>query len=840
MSRWLNQVNNLLERLDGQVESTVVGGGSGGEGGTSSVPPLLETVSARTVAGWSNLVAVAASSVPLTARRQRQTDQDGASYQTSSDDDEYSDYEEYEEEEDGDEEPDKDYGESNDGDDEFEEDVVVDDEQAADSDSIPVVAQTDPPPTEIRNISNVNSTVEENEPETIKQTMSNDDKTNFNPVLSVDTAATPGTTQVPSINPGLLTDKSGAIDNVLVEIPDSSVITVVDGNSLVEMPLAPSNDTLVPTLASTSANSAPQLSNPSSRKKPPTSGNPNKKVSKEASTIQQLKQQHAQELAQLVAQNQASLQRVVASSESELGRMRQSQQQLQTELGATRRELHAVQAELAQAADTVAAERAATQEERDELLCEQEEELQQLKGKYEGQLQTLRNQLRSAQTQFREQWSETERERVQRDESLAGQLLEAQQRVTELEQTVQSLELSRAELQHQIGESREQSNAAQQQLQSVRERFQVAERAVVEADERYDTLVQQHKSQLQQRLHREAALEETVAELSRTAAVAATSNVDADMTPASNTVAERDQLAALVKDLQERLHIVTEELEARTADWMESQERGQALERALSDVAQERQTEVAALQTQLQSQEARLHAVTHAHQRLLEQSARVHDTAAIGSIHGHTEAVPQQQLVRELDLSKQQVTTLSDQLRRQKGQTETYKSELLALKGRLQAAMARAEAAEQHPQQQLALDHLSEIELGTSPTASSSLNHRRRVKGGRHNAARLGPSTKTIRNALGWPRHNSAVPRQKLWLQHVGDTMDALDVWMLQTGGILRHEPLARLGFAVYMAMIHVWCFALILFHTIEAEHGDLGYLTDHQAAHSMGLHGPK
>jgi chromosome segregation ATPase len=815
MSRWLNQVNNLLERLDGQVESTVVGGGESG----SSVSPLIETVSARTAAGWSNLVAVAASTVPSRrARRKRPTDQDSA-YQASSDDDYSDDDDEYEEDND-EEEPDKDYGESNDGDDEFEQDVALyDDEQATDnSDSIPVAAHTAPAPTKNSNL----NPREGSEQGTTKQAISDDDTVspNSNSVLSLDANLT--MSQVPSLNPGLFTDKSNAIEPVCGDI------LAGDSESLADTPPDPSNDALA---VPTTAVSAPPLSNLSSRKQITPPGNSNKKMSKEASTIKQLKQQHSQELAQLVAQNQASLQHVVNSSESELGRMRQSQQQLQMELSAVRRELHAVQAELAQAADTVATERAAAQEERDELLCEQEDELQQLKREYEGQLHTLRQQLRQAQTRFQEQWSETERERVQRDESLAGQLLEAQQRTKELEQTVQTLETSRAELQHQVDESREQSNATRQQLQSVRERLQVAERTVLEADERYDTLVQQHKSQLQQRLHREAALEQTVAELSRDAAVAATSNVDADMTPAANALAERDQMAALVKELRERLHVVTEELEARTTDCMESQERGQALERALSDVTQERQTEVAALQTQLQSQEARLHAVTHAHQRLLEQSARVHDTVAIGSIHGNTEAVPHQQLARELDLSKQQVATLSDQLRRQQGQTETYKSELLALKGRLQAAMVRAEAAEQHPQQQLAPDHLSEIELGTSPTASSSLHHRRRVKGGRHNAARLGPSTKTIRNALGWPRHHSAMPRQKVWLQHVGDTMDALDVWMLQTGGILRHEPLARLGFAVYMAMIHVWCFALIMFHTIEAEHGDLGYLTHHQAA---------
>ena len=56
-------------------------------------------------------------------------------------------------------------------------------------------------------------------------------------------------------------------------------------------------------------------------------------------------------------------------------------------------------------------------------------------------------------------------------------------------------------------------------------------------------------------------------------------------------------------------------------------------------------------------------------------------------------------------------------------------------------------------------------------------------------------------------------------------TLDALDSWMLETGSFFRHEPLARLAFMLYLIILHLWSFALVMFHMAEEPHADFGSL---------------
>ena len=77
-----------------------------------------------------------------------------------------------------------------------------------------------------------------------------------------------------------------------------------------------------------------------------------------------------------------------------------------------------------------------------------------------------------------------------------------------------------------------------------------------------------------------------------------------------------------------------------------------------------------------------------------------------------------------------------------------------------------------------------------------------------------------MRSALGI--RASASP----FMMQIVQTVDGLDLWMLETGLVLKQEPLARLGLLAYALLLHLWCFGLVFFHTVEAEHGDLGALT--------------
>ena len=79
-------------------------------------------------------------------------------------------------------------------------------------------------------------------------------------------------------------------------------------------------------------------------------------------------------------------------------------------------------------------------------------------------------------------------------------------------------------------------------------------------------------------------------------------------------------------------------------------------------------------------------------------------------------------------------------------------------------------------------------------------------------------SVRSIRSAL-----NIGPGRSSPALQQVLTTVDAIDSWMVETGSFMRHEPLARLGFLMYLMTLHLWTFALVVFHETEVPHGDFG-----------------
>ena len=60
-------------------------------------------------------------------------------------------------------------------------------------------------------------------------------------------------------------------------------------------------------------------------------------------------------------------------------------------------------------------------------------------------------------------------------------------------------------------------------------------------------------------------------------------------------------------------------------------------------------------------------------------------------------------------------------------------------------------------------------------------------------------------------------------MEQLAITIDAIDSWMVDTGSFMRHEPFARLGLLLYLMVLHLWSFALVVFHTTEVEHGDFG-----------------
>ena len=491
---------------------------------------------------------------------------------------------------------------------------------------------------------------------------------------------------------------------------------------------------------------------------------------------------------------------------------------MQTELDAVKRELKAVNQELHSAAGLVEQERQAAKEERDELLEEQEEEMQQLKDDYAAQIQQLKKELKEQKKHYLSQLSQTEQQRQQEGGNMAEELQETESREKAALERVEALKQESLELQAENVSLKQQNATLQERLDAAHEGLATAQAAAAAAEEKLDATTEHHKQQLQKRLVREQQLERTVAELSRVAAAPLPHKDTVHSDRSQAVVQEHKNIAAQFK---EQYHLAAEELESAKTDLLSANQRCEALEFQLRDVARERDAETAQHQQTLREYDARLQELT------VTANQRLSSVGGGGSSSGGGESSAEStgenyhqqrenQLTRELNTAKTQLASLSDQLMRQQGTAEASKSEVLALKGRLQVAIERAEAAER---QQYAT---SEIELGASSSSyTGSKARRRRVKGG---SARFGSlPSRSIRGAVGLH-----VPQRGSALRQIGVTIDAVDTWMLETGNILRHEPLARLGFFLYMTIVHLWCFGLVFFHTVESEHGDLGQLTDH------------
>ena len=496
---------------------------------------------------------------------------------------------------------------------------------------------------------------------------------------------------------------------------------------------------------------------------------------------------------------------------AELTRLQTVNASLQQRLDAAERELLAQHDELIGAAATLKEERAILKEEKEDLLADHEEELehlqqqhqdevQQLHASYQSQIQALQADLKEQRSQYQKQGGDLEEEMIQ-----------ARLERDEAEKQVQALSVQLREVQEASNQLAAQHDALQNHCRALEEAAESARQSERAAEARADAALEQHQRQLALRQGREAELERTVAELS--AALTASQQQQQQQPLAvpqfhdsANGYSEGD-----AREYRAKYELAVEELETAQSELRVTVQRCEALQREVEELSRERKVESAqALQRQRDS-DAQIADLT-ARLRQLEADKSGEDRS--GNLKG-ADDVRIRQLLQETDDARKHVAFLSDQLMRQQGAAETYKSEVLALKGRLQAANSRADAAE--------------VALATASTTphdlegGSASKTRRRIKGGARALWASRPShlaPRSVRAALGLRVATGTA------MEQVALTVDALDQWMLDTGSILKNEPLARVGLAVYLTMLHFWCFALVFFHAVESEHGDLGTLT--------------
>jgi DNA repair exonuclease SbcCD ATPase subunit len=520
---------------------------------------------------------------------------------------------------------------------------------------------------------------------------------------------------------------------------------------------------------------------------------------------------------------------ITAVASAEIAQLQSANALLKERLERAEAEVRAQHDELMAAAESMAEERESWKEEKEEYAADREEELDALRRQHRDQIAQLRAshqvQIRTLQDELNDQRAEYRRQ----GGDLSSEVSKAVEEKTRAVEQAKEMKAKHDALQQRFEELAQRHESLRDQCAALEQSAELARQAERRSDERLDASLEQYKHQLSLRQARETELERTVAELgaalSNAAATAAQqATVPVEHPHSADSLSSHEYPSESLHEIKAKHAVAVEELESTRSELRVALLRCEALQRDVQDMSTERDAEAAMSQERQRKHDERMAELAAQVQRLqrgaMAPASGVSNGQPVMTGDTPSDAHRLQQAVQELRESKRQVSEFSDQLIRLQGIAESSKAEVLALKGRLHAANARADSAE------VALASAStssyDVEGGGDASASKT---RRRIKGGLRalggGLARpnhLAP--RSIRAALGIRAvHGSA-------LEQVALTVDALDNWMMDTGSILKAEPLARVALAVYLTILHCWCFALVFFHAVESEHGDLGALT--------------
>ena len=519
----------------------------------------------------------------------------------------------------------------------------------------------------------------------------------------------------------------------------------------------------------------------------------NPKVSKENQGMKEKVQALQAQLAKTASE--------LKTSQTQVQTLTSQTRALETKLESANAEIQAQSEELQRAGERMEKDRSRAQEEREDLLDEQEEELEQvhqahkteidgIRKQYESQIADLTNQLRTEETRRRQEGGDYTQElhdAIEREREALKQLNDAVAESTQLQTTISRLEQQQTALQTKL-------DAALQSVKTASERER-------EAEDKLDATMSLYSRQTSQRQSREAELEKTIFDLGTALTLARQQQP---------VLAKANSGDFTLESFKDKYTVVAEEVETLKVQLHMEAQRREALQEELNDISRERSEEASSAQARQRMQDRKVSEMEMTIARLKAHAREQKSQHGLGS-GGKDPAL----LCQELEEARRDVESLSLQLLRHQNMAENSKSEIVALKGRLQAFASRAEQAER------AL-HLAPATRSSGATTNHRLYEmegggvggmRRRVKG----AARSRHST--IRAALQMSPGRPSNP----FMEQVAVTLDALDSWMVETGSFLRHEPLARLAFMFYLIVLHLWSFALVVFHTAEEPHADFG-----------------
>ena len=499
---------------------------------------------------------------------------------------------------------------------------------------------------------------------------------------------------------------------------------------------------------------------------------------------------------------------------AEMQSLRKHVLQLNTELENVETEVQAQREELARAAERMEKDRVKHNEERDDLMDEHDEELEQQKEQYEQQLAEQKDQYEDQLEELEERLVNMEEKRTQEGGDWTKELEDAVQRERDVIKKLSETKSDNITLKSSLSMVQSQQTVLQTKLENLTQSLQAANDRERQAEDKLDAAQSIHTRQLGLRQSREIELEGAIADLGAALNAARQKEKNA---LSEIKVAKKLEVSTNYK---EKFEITMDELESLRAQYMMETQRCLALKVELEEISRERAEEaMEALAIQRQHDRELVDLRTQV--KRLQQSNKSNATGAVTVDVDTSDAV--MTMVKEAEKYQLQLTEMSDQLFKQQRNFENSKHEILALKGRVSAEQARAENAETALNVAQSNSYFVDAE-GGSGIAYGGAKLRRRVKGGRGDQINTPNRARSIRSAL-----DLGPGRVSENMETVAVTIDAVDSFVLDTGAVLKQEPLARMFFLFYLCILHLWTFCLVIFHahSYEHVHGDLGTLSE-------------
>ena len=512
----------------------------------------------------------------------------------------------------------------------------------------------------------------------------------------------------------------------------------------------------------------------------------------------------------------------------EVRKLRRHVVKLNAELEAAETEMHAQRTELERAAARIEKDRTRNKEEKERAAREHKKEREAAAAEHRASMEKAAAVQAEQIVEMEERVRRANEAREREGGDWDKELKDTTEREREAMKKAMLLEDEKSTLSGHVSLLETQMTALQSRLHSVAETAETATEREREAEDRLDAALSLHARQIGQRQGREAQLERTIAELGAVL-VAARNRGQGHTVSSAGAVASAPNVknAEDGTSLRSRLQATEEELETLRAQLTLEHQHCEALRQELHDMSKERTEEMS---------------VTHARQK--QHDRRVADLAATisrlqislrdlknvepSSAYGAGTSLEEEGVGTNFEIQKelqQQVSSLTRQVFQQQSKVEENAVELSTLRSRLSVALTRADNAENALTMSGNLGSSSpgkhvDLESGFRGYDGGKKVRRR---GGRTKGLTAASKSKSIRSALHLDLGRAGVSETR---QQIGTAIDALDQWSVETGSYIRHHPLARAGFLVYLTVLHLWTFCVLVFHahTYDPVHEDMGH----------------